>query len=85
MTPTLGLQAVEELKKLFGTENLVPYALRWVLMHDAVSAVIPGASRAEQLLANIRAGELAPLTEAQMAGVRDIYDRLIRPSVHPLW
>ena len=49
----LGLQAVEELKKLFQTDNLIPYALRWILMHDAVSAVIPGASKREQVLTPI--------------------------------
>ena len=80
-----GLQAVAELKKLFGTEDLAPYALRWVLMHDAVSAVIPGASRAEQLLENIQAAELAPLTEAQMQGAAAIYDQYLRPSVHSNW
>ena len=81
----LGLRAVQELKELFNTQNLAPYALRWVLMHEAVSAVIPGASRTSQVMSNIQAGELPPLTDDQMAGVKDIYDRLIRPSVHDLW
>lgn len=81
----LGLQAVEELKKLFGTEDLIPYALRWILMNDAVTAVIPGASRAEQVLSNVRAAEQPPLTAEQMEGVRAVYDRYIRPSVHPNW
>ena len=81
----LGLQAVHELKALFNTEKLAPYALRWILMHDEVSAVIPGASKTSQLLSNVQAGELPPLTDEQMAGVRDIYDRLIRPTVHDLW
>lgn len=81
----LGLQAVAELKALFGTEDLIPYALRWILMHDAVSAVIPGASKTAQVASNVRAAQLPDLTEAQMAGVKDIYDRLIRPSVHANW
>lgn len=81
----LGLQAVEELKKLFQTEDLAPWALRWILMHDGVTSVIPGASRKEQLLANIRAAELPALTAEQMDGVRAIYDRYIRDSVHENW
>lgn len=81
----LGLQAVQELKVLFGTEDLIPYALRWILMHDAVSVVIPGASKVAQVASNVRAAELPPLTEAQMDGVKDIYDRLIKPSVHENW
>lgn len=82
----LGLQAAEELKQLFGTQDLIPYALRWILMHDAVSVVIPGASRVQQLQDNVRAAASIPaLTPEQMEGVKAIYDRLIRPSVHPLW
>ena len=81
----LGLTAVEELKKLFGTEDLIPYALRWILMHDAVSVVIPGASKAEQVISNIRATEMDALTVAQMQGVQDIYDKYIRAEAHDLW
>ena len=81
----LGLQAVEELKRLFHTENLIPYALRWILMHDAVSAVIPGASKCEQVLTNVKAAELTALTPEQMAGVAAVYDKYIRESVHCNW
>lgn len=81
----LGLRAVEELKKLFHTEDLIPYALRWILMHDAVSAVIPGASKREQVLSNVKAAEMPSLTSEQMAGVSAIYDRYIRESVHSNW
>ena len=44
----LGLQAVEELENIFGS-HLTQAALKWVLMHDAVSCVIPGASKHEHL------------------------------------
>lgn len=81
----LGLQAVEELKKLFQTEDLVPYALRWILMHDTVSAVIPGASKKEQVLSNIKAAKLPPLTNEQIERVAAIYDRYLRASVHSNW
>lgn len=81
----LGLEAVSELKNLFKTEDLVPYALRWILMHDAVSAVIPGASRKEQVIANVKASKLDDLTEEQMKGVEEIYNKYIRSSVHNNW
>ena len=80
-----GLRAVAELKKLFGTEDLIPYALRWILMQEAVSAVIPGASRPEQVRANVKAAQLPALSPEQMEGVRAIYDRYIRASAHPNW
>ncbi|MBU1093667.1 MAG: aldo/keto reductase [Firmicutes bacterium] len=81
----LGLKAVNALKKLFNTENLAPIALRWILMFDAVSTVIPGASRAEQVLWNTEAAKLPPLTQAQMDGVEAIYNQYIKSSVHHLW
>ncbi len=81
-----GLQAVEELRALV-PENatMAQLALRWILMFDAVTCVIPGAKRPDQALDNIRAADLPPLTEDQMAIVRDVYDRLIRPQVHHRW
>lgn len=81
----LGLKAVEELKALFNTDNLIPYALKWILMHDAVTAVIPGVSKASQLASNIEAAELDDLSEEQMAGVEEVYNKYIRESVHPNW
>ena len=76
---------MEELKKVFGTSDLAPIAIRWVLMHPEVGVVIPGASRAEQVLENVRAAELAPLTDEQMQAVSDIYDHYLREIIHPQW
>ena len=81
----LGLECVEELKKLFGTDDLAPIAIRWILMHEAVSVVIPGVSRAAQLKENIRAAELPALTEGQMQAVRELYNRKLRGMIHPQW
>ena len=80
-----GLAAVEELKQAFPDQPLADIALRWILMFDEVSCVIPGASRAEQILSNLQAAELPPLTPDQMQAVRDIYDRRIKPLVHHIW
>ncbi len=81
----LGLKAVDELKKVFGTENLAPIALRWILMFDAVSTVIPGASRSEQIIENVKATELPQISEAQMKKVEEIYQTYIKDPVHHLW
>jgi len=79
-----GLEAVEELRKLF-PENLALWALRWVLMFDEVSVVIPGASRREYAETNMKASDLPPLSDEQMNRVRDIYEKYIKPDVHHLW
>ena len=82
----VGLEAVEELKKLFpGQENLAPVALRWILLFDEVSCIIPGASKPEHLTSNLQALEVSDFTPAQLAGVKAIYENRIKPLVHQLW
>lgn len=81
-----GLHAVDELKRCFpGSERLAQIALRWILMFDGVSTVIPGGKTVKQVEDNSTAGNLPPLTEQQMQNVRDIYDRYIRSHVHQRW
>jgi aryl-alcohol dehydrogenase-like predicted oxidoreductase len=81
-----GLAAVEELKKLVPPgATMAQFALRWILMFDAVSCVIPGAKRPSQAEDNVRAADLAPLSDATMTRVREIYDRTIREQVHQRW
>jgi len=81
-----GLDAVEEIRKLFpGRENLAPLALKWVLMFDQVSCVIPGASREEQLDSNLSVLEESPFTPEQMDGIAGIYNTHIKDQVHHLW
>jgi aryl-alcohol dehydrogenase-like predicted oxidoreductase len=81
-----GLKAVEELKALFPADaDLAAWALRWVLMFPEVSTVIPGASRAKQVQPNLDAAKLRALTSAEMEGVKAVYDKYIKQSVHPQW
>jgi aryl-alcohol dehydrogenase-like predicted oxidoreductase len=82
----VGLDAVEELRPLVpGDATLAQFALRWILMHPAVSTVIPGARSPEQAQANAAAAELAPLDGASMDRVRAVYDERIAPHVHRRW
>ncbi len=80
-----GLQAVSKLKSVFGQEALYQYALKWILQFPEVSTVIPGASRPEQVISNLKVGDLPALDDEQMTAVKDIYDEYIRPEVHHLW
>lgn len=80
-----GIRVAQQLKEELHTENLANTALRWILMHPEVSVIIPGASRPEQIVANVKASELPALTDDEMATVKRIYDEEIRPSVHHLW
>jgi aryl-alcohol dehydrogenase-like predicted oxidoreductase len=81
-----GLCAVDELRDFVPpSATLAQLALRWILMFDAVSCAIPGAKRPSQVEENIGAAELPPLSEAQMAKVREVYDQRIRAQVHQRW
>jgi len=82
----VGLQAVEEVRKLVpqGT-SMAAFALKWILMNEAVTVVIPGARNAEQAKANAGAADLAPLTDDVMTAAREVYARLIAPHVHQRW
>lgn len=82
----LSLRAVDELRQLVPEGwSMAQFALRWILMHEAVSCVIPGAKRPSQATDNAAAADLPPIPEATMAKVREIYERLIRDQVHHLW
>ncbi|MEN0048526.1 MAG: aldo/keto reductase [Bacteroidota bacterium] len=82
----LGLEAVEQLKAIFpNQDNLAPIALKWILQHEAVSCIIPGASKEEHLLSNISASELPDMSDDQIKQMNAIYERLIRNKVHHLW
>ena len=86
-----GLQAVARLEEaLDGAMPLAEASLRWILDQPGVTAVIPGASRAEQARANAAAG--SPATAEQQAllarfdaAVHATYDALLREAVHPRW
>jgi aryl-alcohol dehydrogenase-like predicted oxidoreductase len=82
----LGLQTVDELRPLVPSGwTLTQFALRWILMFDAVTCAIPGAKRPAQVEENCRAADLPAIPEATMNQVRDIYDRRIREQVHHYW
>jgi aryl-alcohol dehydrogenase-like predicted oxidoreductase len=81
-----GLAAVEELRRLVPNGwTLGQFALRWILMHDAVTTVIPGCKTPEQVDENAAASDLPPISESAMAEVRRIYDRHIRAHVNGRW
>lgn len=81
-----GLAAVEEVRKLVPAgASMAQFALRWILMHEAVTVVIPGARNGEQAKANAAASDLAALSADVMAASREVYERLIAPHVHQRW
>ena len=82
----VGLEAVEGVRKLVPAgASMAAFALKWILMSEAVTVVIPGARNAAQAKANAAAAELAAISDDVMTAAREIYARLVAPHVHQRW
>lgn len=81
-----GLQAVDNLRKVIPKGYTMPqFALKWILMHKEVSTVIAGGKSAAQVLENVKASDLPPLTQKTMDEVEKIYEKYIKPDIHNRW
>jgi aryl-alcohol dehydrogenase-like predicted oxidoreductase len=77
-----ALQIVDELRPLLPAG--VPMAqacMRWLLDHPAVTVVIPGATKPEQVLDNVASAALPPLGAAVHASLRAFWQRRVQPHV----
>jgi aryl-alcohol dehydrogenase-like predicted oxidoreductase len=81
-----GLEFVAALQELVPEGvTTAQLALRWILMHEAVTAAIPGAKSPAQARANAAAADLAPLSEDLMSQVAELYEQYAKPLVHQRW
>jgi aryl-alcohol dehydrogenase-like predicted oxidoreductase len=81
-----ALLAVEQLKGAFPeNENLTEVAIRWILDHEAVSTVIPGASRPQQVIQNVSASNRPSLKDTDKEVIKTIYNAKIKELVNHLW
>jgi len=81
----IGLSAVDELRPLVSQGTMAQFALRWILSHEAVSTVIPGAKNADQARANAAASEMEPLSDAALRSVGAVYDDQLADYVDQRW
>ena len=80
-----ALKVVEELKSITPEGfSLSQLALKWILMHEAVSVIIPGAKNSDQVLKNISASSL-PNIHDLMQKIEDIYNTHLKTDIHPRW
>lgn len=74
-----GIDATEQVAKLVPAGmTMAQMALRWILDNPAVSVVIPGASRPEQVRANVDAANVAPLPPALHEALAGVYRAHVR-------
>jgi aryl-alcohol dehydrogenase-like predicted oxidoreductase len=79
-----GLDLVEKIRTLLQASdivNLSTLALRWILDHPAVTSVIPGATKPEQVKINASASALPPLDKAVHEQLRILYEREIHKLI----
>ena len=76
-----GINLAREIASLLPDGNEAQWAIRWILDHPAVTTVIPGATKGEQVKVNVAASDLPPLTESSHEKLRTLYDQRIRPLI----
>ena len=82
----VALAAVDRIRKLLPPGvSMAQFALRWILMHDAVTCAIPGAKTPEQAADNCHASDLPALSPEIMQAIDQIYADRIAPLVHQRW
>ena len=62
-------------------QTMAEFAIRWILDHDAVTTVIPGASKPQQALANAKASDFSPLPADVHNQLRELYATHIAGSI----
>jgi aryl-alcohol dehydrogenase-like predicted oxidoreductase len=61
--------------------SMAQMALRWILDHEAVTVVIPGASRPQQARANAAVSNLPGLGKETHEALRDFYDKKVESHI----
>lgn len=77
-----GVELIEGLRELIpGPMDMVHFALRWILDHEAVSTIIAGVSKPGQISANVEATSLPSLDPAIHEKVFGYYQDAVRPFI----
>jgi aryl-alcohol dehydrogenase-like predicted oxidoreductase len=61
--------------------SMAQMAQRWILDHEAVTVIIPGASRPEQARANAAVSNLPPLAQETHAALREFYNKEVASHI----
>ncbi|MBN2859811.1 MAG: aldo/keto reductase [Sphaerochaetaceae bacterium] len=77
-----GVELTEELMAMKPEGmSMAQMALRWILDHDAVSVVIPGASRTQQVIDNAAISSLPPLEPALHEKLKHFYTEKVAAHI----
>ncbi|MFG6687469.1 aldo/keto reductase [Mariniflexile sp. HNIBRBA6329] len=78
-----GLEFVDIIKNTILPDNLtmVQLALRWILDHQAVSCIIPGASSTKQVVSNAQVSNIKSLSNEAHKALIDLYKNVIHKEI----
>ena len=77
-----GIDLVEELRAFVPSEmTMAQWAMRWILDFDAVTVVIPGATKIAQVAANAATSDLPPLDDAVHQQLRTFYEEKVAAHI----
>lgn len=79
-----GVELAEKVKAILDPvsgEAMSQLALRWILDHDAVSTVIPGATKPTHAENNATTSDLLPLGEATHQQLLELYQQEVAPEI----
>ncbi|MFB6214297.1 MAG: aldo/keto reductase, partial [Candidatus Bipolaricaulia bacterium] len=81
-----GLEAVDRLEKVKPEGySMAQMAIKWILSHEEISVVIPGAKSKKHVRDNARTSDLPELPPEVTREARDVYEELIKEQVHHRW
>ncbi len=77
-----GVELTEMVKHILpGNMSMAQVALRWILDHEAVSVIIPGASSPEQVKGNAAISDVTPLSERLHQALSDFYTNSVHDQI----
>jgi aryl-alcohol dehydrogenase-like predicted oxidoreductase len=77
-----GVELAEQLKQMIPASiPLSQFALRWILDQPAVSTIIAGVTRPDQLRANVDAGKREPIEPSLIEDLSGWYQDKVRPAI----
>ncbi|MBD1431991.1 aldo/keto reductase [Sphingobacterium sp. DN00404] len=76
-----GIELLEEIKRILPDGNLAQQSIKWILQHPAITTVIPGASKVEQVQSNIAAAKQPDLDEDTLQKLKRLYTGRIRQEI----
>jgi aryl-alcohol dehydrogenase-like predicted oxidoreductase len=76
-----GVALSRQMKNMLPDERMAQWAIRWILDHQQVTTVIPGASKISQVESNMQASDLPSLSGSVHSKLRELYDEEIKPAI----